>query len=469
MKKKTAPRKSERILFSQKPSTPQSHTHIHIHSTSSSSPSPPSKQTDTMRRKVIATKTSSRKKKGKGPVEEEEESHTSPIPSPPPSPLKRSTPHASEKSSQKAKGFVLHETREPTNLGSMDFKNKFHKPHSHFDPSRFSTCAFYEFHKEILEKRHLCPSYLVNLESLASKGINLQPLFDSLKWSPLLLIHKMVYPGLVRQFYANLRYIDGSLHSYVKRVHITLNTETVASALGYIDEGPKVYMSDKWDSHVGVAYKQVLHQICENLSGLDGTVPTHKALGPTNSLLHRIITHILTPQSGSHNRVTVSDCLIIFALVTSSSISFSYLMIRHMWESVKSTKKANLLYGMFLTCIFEYFKVDLTNEDVENKVSMIKGGGATKKGKKSMASDDDFESRPKSSKAAESFRNVLTEFSNMSDLMVQFHKSARKLSYENESAWKKCKERVSLMLESLVDEVGSEAEAEDLDFNLSDD
>ncbi|XP_016191616.1 uncharacterized protein LOC107632454 [Arachis ipaensis] len=422
-----------------------------------------------MRRKVIAQKSSGRRKsdKNKEPSmeEEEEESHTSPPPSPP----KKSTPHASGKSSQKTKGFVFHETREPANLGSMDFKNKFHKPHSHFDPSRFSTCAFYKFHKEILEKRHLCPSYLVNLDSLAAKGINLHPLFDNLKWSPLLFIHKMVYPGLVRQFYANLRLIDGSLHSYVKHVHITLNAETIGSALGYTDEGPRVYMTDKWDAHVGVTYKQVLHQICENLSSLDDTVPTHKALGPTNSLLHRIITHILTPHSGSHNRVTVSDCLIIFALVTSSSVSFSYLMIRHMWESVKSTKKANLPYETFLTCIFEYFKVDLTNEDVENKVSMIKGGGAVKKGKKSMASDDDFESRPESSKATESLRDILTKFSNMSELMVQFHRSARKLAYENESAWKKCQDRVGLMLESLEDEVGSEAGAEESNFHLSDD
>ncbi|QHO29806.1 uncharacterized protein DS421_8g228110 [Arachis hypogaea] len=48
-------------------------------------------------------------------------------------------------------------------------------------------------------------------------------------------------------------------------------------------------------------------------------------------------------------------------------------MIRHMWKSVKDTKKASLPYGMFLTSIFEYFEVDLTNEAVENKVSVIKG------------------------------------------------------------------------------------------------
>ncbi|XP_016199746.1 uncharacterized protein LOC107640760 [Arachis ipaensis] len=422
-----------------------------------------------MRRKVIAQKSSGRRKSEKvrePSVEEEvEESQTSPPPSSP----KRTTPHASGKNSKKAKDFEFHETREPTNLGSMEFKNKFHKPHSHFDPAKFSTCAAFEFHKEVIEKRHLCLSYLVNLESLASKGIDLQPMFEGLKWTPLLYIHKLVYPGLVRQFYANLRFIDGGLHSYVKRVQITLNSETISAALGYIDEGPKVYMSDKWDSHVGVTYKQVIHQICENLSGLDGTIPTHKALGQTNSLLHRIITHILTPQSGSHNRITVSDCLIIFALVTSTPISFSYIMIRHIWESVKSTKKANLPYGMFLTCIFEYFKVDLTNEAVENKVSKIRAGGTAKKGKKSVASDDDFESHPESSRMTGSRREILIEFINMSDLMVQFHKSARKLAYEHESAWKKCQERVSLMLEKFEGEAGSDEDEEEYDFNLFDD
>ncbi|XP_052107844.1 uncharacterized protein LOC107496504 [Arachis duranensis] len=283
----------------------------------------------------------------------------------------------------------------------------------------------------------------------------------------------MVYPKLVRQFYANLRMIDGALHSYVKRVHMVLNSETISAALGYTDEGPRVYMNDKWDDHVGMTYKQILFHICANMSGLDGTVPTHKALGPTNSLLHHIITLILTPQSGSHNRVTVSDSLIIFALVTSTPISFAYLMIRHMWDCVRSTKKANLPYGMFLTCIFEYYKVDLTNESVENKTSMIKGGGAVKgtKSKKPMPMDSDLESQFESSKATKSSRKILTEFSNMSTLMIQFHKAARKLASDNERAWSRCKERVDMMLKNLEKDLGagSEENAADSDYNLSDD
>ncbi|QHN87148.1 uncharacterized protein DS421_16g552500 [Arachis hypogaea] len=193
-----------------------------------------------MRRKVIAMKTSSRKKKEKVPVAEEEESHTSPLPSPPQSPPKKTTPG---RSTQKIKGFALHNTREPANLESLDFKNKFNKSHSHFDPARFNSCASYEFHKEVLENRHLCATYLVNLDSLTNKGINVAPLFELLQWTPLLHIQKPVYPGLVREFYANIRLIDGTIHSYVKKVYLTLNPETIGTALGYPDEGPRAYMT----------------------------------------------------------------------------------------------------------------------------------------------------------------------------------------------------------------------------------
>ncbi|XP_057745680.1 uncharacterized protein LOC130963595 [Arachis stenosperma] len=466
MKKKTAPRKSERILLSQKPSTPQTHTHIHIHSTSSSSLSPPSKRTTTMRKKVIAHKSSGRGKNKQPAVEEEEqESHTSPTPSPPPSSPKKTTPG---KGSKKDQGFALNDTTEPANLESMEFRDKFRKSHSHFDPSRFNSCTSYEFHKEVVEKRHLCTTYLVSLDNL--KNTNIPSLFELLNWKPLLLIKKPVYPGLVREFYANMRLIDGTLHSYVKRVQIALDAETIGAALGFKDEGPRAYMVEKWDTQVGISHKTVLQHICTNLSGLHGTTPTHKALGPVNSLLHRIITHILTPQSGSHNRVTFSDCLILFALVTSTPISFGYIMIRHMWDSVKSTRKANLPYGMFLTGIFEYFKVDLLNEKVENDVSTIRGGGMTKE-TKGRKSDSEHEGTPESSKTIRSFQQILGEFSNMADMMFRSHKESRKQAYENEKAWKNCKERVNLMLEHLNKDLGEESEggAEEEDMQFSDD
>ncbi|XP_057730074.1 uncharacterized protein LOC130945363 [Arachis stenosperma] len=275
-------------------------------------------------------------------------------------------------SAQKSKGFALNNTKESANLETWDFKKKLQKSHSHYDPSRFNSCVSYEFHKEDMRKRHLCATYLIDLNSLTNKGIHVSSLFDNLQWTPLLHIQKPVYPGLVCEFYANMRLMDGIIHSYVKGVHIILDIATLGMALGYKEKGPRVYMSKKWDLQIGITYQMALNQTCESLSRMDGTNPTLKELGPDKTiLLYKLISHVLIPQSSSRHRVTISDFL---ALVTSSQISFAYLMIRHMWKSVKDTKKASLPYGMFLTSIFEYFEVDLTNEAVENKVSVIKGG-----------------------------------------------------------------------------------------------
>ncbi|QHN80491.1 uncharacterized protein DS421_20g678650 [Arachis hypogaea] len=468
----------------------QSHTYIHIHSHSSSSPS--SHSTDSMARKRIHAGASTRqeasssKRSSKGkeqvPKEEEDTPPPSPRPSPPP---RRSTPHPSSWS-QRSKKLILHDTKEPSNLDSLDFKNKYGKSHSHFDPSRFISCAAFEFHSQVLVNRHLCASYVVNLENLSEKGIDFTAYFDDLKWSPIFKIRKPVYPNLVREFYANMMFHDGALHSYVKNVHLTLNRDTVSAALGYQDEGASAYIYGKWDNHAGVSLQVALTRVCENFSALDGTNLTHKALGPVRALLHRIITHVLMPQSGSYQRVTVCDTLVLFAILNSASISFAYLMIRHMWDCVRSDKKSNLPYGMFLTCIFEYFNVDLSNEPVENRFSVIKGGGVPdsakeKKNKSSKASiftESEDESLPSDSsdkfRFSETIKDVLTEFSNMSSMMVRSYKEARKQAYENEKAWTKCRERINLLVKSLEitdkDMAHSEGEQDfsDSDINLSD-
>ncbi|XP_020967709.1 uncharacterized protein LOC107616411 [Arachis ipaensis] len=167
------------------------------------------------------------------------------------------------------------------------------------------------------------------------------------------------------------------------------------------------------------------------------------------------------PQSGSYQRVIVCDTLVLFAILFSAPISFAYLMIRHMWDCVRSDKKCNLPYGIFLTCIFEYFQVDLSNEPVKNRVSTIKGGGVPEsaKGKKAKSSkasvftdseDESFRPIETSDKSrfSKTIKDVLTEFSNMSNLMVKSYKEARKQAFKNKKAWTKCHERVNLLIKT---------------------
>ncbi|XP_015934637.1 anther-specific proline-rich protein APG-like [Arachis duranensis] len=101
-----------------------------------------------------------------------------------------------------------------------------------------------------------------------------------------------------REFYANMTYHEGTTHSYVKGRDIILNNETISEALKYTDVGPCAYTSVKWDEGVGVSYNDALASIYEHVSLIDGITPTHKALGYERAQLHRMVNHIILPQSG---------------------------------------------------------------------------------------------------------------------------------------------------------------------------
>nr|XP_025670548.1 swi5-dependent recombination DNA repair protein 1 homolog [Arachis hypogaea] len=113
---------------------------------------------------------------------------------------------------------------------------------------------------------------------------------------------------------------------------------------------------------------------------------------------------------------------------------------RYMFDSVRSEKDKPLPYGIFLTCIFEHFGVDLSNEDYDNRHSYLKGGGSVKQQKGPTRServvlddeDDDFipkESPPPSTEGTSIstgqksallnvVRDVVQEFVSQSNLMI---------------------------------------------------
>ncbi|MED6126996.1 hypothetical protein PIB30_083853 [Stylosanthes scabra] len=114
-------------------------------------------------------------------------------------------------------------------------------------------------------------------------------------------------------------------------------------------------------------------------SALDGVIATHKSLGPVCAQLHCIVNHILLPQSGSLQRVSFCDTLVLFALIMKVPISFGYLMMRHMHDCIRNEKLIAFPYGMFLTKIFESYCIDFHDEPYEESYSQLKGGGAVKR------------------------------------------------------------------------------------------
>ncbi|MED6159500.1 hypothetical protein PIB30_042823 [Stylosanthes scabra] len=156
------------------------------------------------------------------------------------------------------------------------------------------------------------------------------------------VVRGLVYPDLVYEFYSNTFYQDRHIGSFVKNFEIILDMFKIVEALGYHETGIYVFTYGKWNKNLGVDYLIAVKSICENFAKCTNLNPTHKALGPVNAQLHRIINHYILPQSGSFQRVTFLDTLVHYALLNRISISFGYLMMCHMFECVKSEKKNHI-------------------------------------------------------------------------------------------------------------------------------
>ena len=158
----------------------------------------------------------------------------------------------------------------------------------------------------------------------------------------------------------------------------------------------------------------------------------------------------------------------MYALITKTEISFAYLMARYMFDSVRSEKDKALPYGMFLTCIFEHFGVDLSNEDYENRHSYLKGGGSVKQQKgptrseRVVLDDDDEEYIPddspppstkgtsistgKKSALLNVVKDVAQEFVSQSNHLIAMSKEQRKLASKHENFLRKSRDRVAVLM-----------------------
>ncbi|QHO27682.1 uncharacterized protein DS421_7g210130 [Arachis hypogaea] len=165
-------------------------------------------------------------------------------------------------------------------------------------------------------------------------------------------------------------------------------------------------------------------------------------------------------------------------------------MVRHMFNCIKSDKNVALPYGIFLTCIFEQFGIELSNESYKNRHLYLKRGSSVKQHKKGLTrtekvvfgdiDDNELDDiHPPStlgtsgSTGHKSFlfrivKDVLQEFMNLSNHLFSTSKQERKLVIKHENALKKSTDRVDVLMKYVdniqEDKIMVTSQEERLDF-----
>ena len=176
---------------------------------------------------------------------------------------------------------------------------------------------------------------------------------DNLGWKSMATIWDDVYPNLVVHFYDNAtkEYNGVSINSYVKGVKFTLDRSVLQNILG-LGAGREIYRENiNRKDQLSVLYGQDTDEYMQ---------PTANNLPLELRLVHHFIYNIFVPKIEKYEHVSDKELFFLWAYIIDSKIDLPMFILDHIFRATMN--KVSLSYGIFLTKVFKYFKINLNNE-----------------------------------------------------------------------------------------------------------
>ncbi|KAK2455299.1 hypothetical protein QL285_002768 [Trifolium repens] len=232
---------------------------------------------------------------------------------------------------------------------------------------------------------------IYEFDDLAKGGIDLLKYTEPLGWTSFFKINEFIFPLLVQAFYFNAK-VDmakSEITSYIKGIEIQLDPTVIGDILGLKAEGVEAY-GENWYTSLGVSKDALILEMF-NEQGAQKEKPPSSMLKKEYKLLHNFCQHCIFPRTGSLDKVTENDLLIMHHLSKGIKLNLPYIIIQHMIHVANSgIKKVTLPYAMILTKIFRIFKIDETDQRVENSCTSFKFKNIHHM-KKDLVSEDSFD------------------------------------------------------------------------------
>ncbi|XP_028067631.1 uncharacterized protein LOC114270365 [Camellia sinensis] len=184
------------------------------------------------------------------------------------------------------------------------------------------------FNKDF-NRRKVISGRIIDLAFFEKHSIPIKTWFDNQNWSSLLKLDCVIYPTLIKEFFANLSYDTQSaphtLNCFVKGVSFTLDPTIINSILKTSNDGERVTPTVATLHLPNYSYLIGLRFLTNNPELHDQVTVSEKDLSLELRLLHHIITHNIIPRSGRFDAITYGHTFLIRALATGYLIDFGFL------------------------------------------------------------------------------------------------------------------------------------------------
>ncbi|GAU31953.1 hypothetical protein TSUD_288870 [Trifolium subterraneum] len=198
-------------------------------------------------------------------------------------------------------------------------------------------------------------------------GVDLVKYVEPFGWKSFFHIKETVFPLLVQAFYYHAQvYPDKDLiTSHIKGVELVVDPFVIGDLIGIKSEGLEVYGND-WYDQVKVN-KEDLKKDMFTEEGAKKNSPPSSLLKTEFKLLHNMCQHYFFPRTGSKDKVTDLDLLLMYHMAKGIKLNLPYIILHHMIHAACSGfKKIALPYGMILTRVFRLYCADMNETPFDN-------------------------------------------------------------------------------------------------------
>ncbi|GAU41381.1 hypothetical protein TSUD_398180 [Trifolium subterraneum] len=198
-------------------------------------------------------------------------------------------------------------------------------------------------------------------------GVDIVKYVEPFEWKSFFHTKETVYPLLVQAFYYNAKvYPDRDLLiSNIKDVELVVDPFVIGDLIGIKSEGLEVYGND-WYDQVKVNKEDLKREMFTE-EGAKKNAPPSSMLKTEYKLLHNMCQHSFFPRTGSKDKVTNLDLLLMYHMAKGIKLNLPYIILHHMTHAATSGfNKTALPYGMILTRIFGLYYADMNNTPFDN-------------------------------------------------------------------------------------------------------
>ncbi|GAU47045.1 hypothetical protein TSUD_181580 [Trifolium subterraneum] len=208
--------------------------------------------------------------------------------------------------------------------------------------------------EEIFDKywktKHVVVSRMYKFAELSLGGVDLVKFVEPFEWKSFFHIKETVYPLLVQAFYYNAKVFPEKdlITSNINDVELVVDPYVIGSLIGIKSEGLEVYGND-WYDQVKIN-KEDLKKKMFTEEGAKKNAPPSSMLKTEYKLLHNMCQHSFFPRTGSKDKVTDLDLLLMYHMAKGVKLNLPYIILHHMIHAATSGyKKIALPYAMILT------------------------------------------------------------------------------------------------------------------------